>query len=187
MLYRYPVEQKRTAQEITKGNKRYDTYTGDPLPPIPYVGEVPSAKSGGAGQNSAAVYTTAKNGAGSTTADIQNSHRREQLEKQYSQNRSRLKNNYNLQLAAEKMTNDEILRQLYIAYMKGIKNMPQQSVLWGAGGEIESLKSRHRINYENNRANQNAQYGSIISEIQQKYNDDLMALEEKYLSQLMGL
>ena len=37
MLYKYPIEQKKTAQETTIGNRRYDTVTGDELPPIPYL------------------------------------------------------------------------------------------------------------------------------------------------------
>ena len=35
MLYKYPIEQKKTAQETTIGNRRYDKVTGDELPPVP--------------------------------------------------------------------------------------------------------------------------------------------------------
>ena len=199
MLYRYPIEQKKTAQETTIGNRRYETDTGAELPPIPYIGTTNSTQS-------ATVNKTTTNKAANKTSNkastaVQNNandelarqkalllqQKRNEIEKQYTTNQNRLAANYDAEKLAAQQSNDELLRQLYIAYMQGIKNMPQQSALWGAGGEVESLKSRHRINYENNRARQNTQYSGIISELQQKYNNDLMELEEKYLKQLMNL
>lgn len=88
-------------------------------------------------------------------------------------------------LAAE--TNNDNLRQLYIAYMQGLRGIPQQQALWGAGGEIESLKKRSRLNYENNRASENRSYAGILSQIQQQYNDDLNELEKKYLQMLLNV
>lgn len=83
--------------------------------------------------------------------------------------------------------NSENLRQLYIAYMQGLRGIPQQSAVWGAGGEIESLKNRSRLNYESNRAKENRNYAGILGDIQQKYNDDLNELERKYLQQLLNV
>ena len=194
MLYRYPIEQKKTAQETTSGNKRYETDTGAELPPIPYINTANKTQS-------STVNKTVSNKSGANTVIAQNNandelarqkalllqQKRNEIEKQYATNQNRLAANYDEEKLAAQQSNDEILRQLYIAYMQGIKNMPQQSALWGAGGEVESLKSRHRMNYEDNRAKQNTQYGGIISELQQKYNKDLMELEEKYLKQLMSL
>lgn len=88
---------------------------------------------------------------------------------------------------AAKLNNSDNLKQLYIAYMQGLRGIPQQSAVWGAGGEIESLKNRSRLNYESNRAKENRNYAGILGDIQQKYNDDLNELERKYLQQLLNV
>jgi len=98
-----------------------------------------------------------------------------------------LGNSYNAQRLEAQSNNDDAMRSLYIAYMQGIKNMPQQTALWGAGGEIESLKTQHRLNYEDNRAKQIREYNGILSDIQQRYDRDLWELEQKYLKQLLNL
>lgn len=95
--------------------------------------------------------------------------------------------NYNRQKQQEKLVTDDNMRQLYIAYMNGIKGIPQQSALWGAGGEIESLKNRSRLNYEDNRAKEQQRYAGILGSIEQKYNDDLRELESRYLQRLLNL
>ena len=99
----------------------------------------------------------------------------------------RLGDNYALQQQAAKQNNADNLRQLYIAYMQGLRGVPQQSAVWGAGGEIESLKNRSRLNYETNRAKENRNYTGSLGDIQQKYNDDLNELEKKYLQQLLNV
>ena len=91
------------------------------------------------------------------------------------------------QLASAKKTMEENMRQLYIAYMQGLKNIPQQTALWGAGGEIESLKHRSRINYEDNRSDEIRAYSGILAEIEQKYMDDLRELEARYLQRLLNV
>ena len=208
MLYRYPVEQKRTAQEIVVGNKRYDAYTGEELPPMPIVATQPvktNTAAGSSGTTAAKTTSAAEKKSAQVTqapavsyqellavqkaqreAELQ-AQKKAQLEKQYDSGKKMLKENYNSQQNDMKLSNDDIMRQLYIAYMQGVKNMSQQQAMYGAGGEIESIKNRHRINYENNRAKQNNAYQSAVSEIQQKYNKDLMELEEKYIKQLMNL
>ena len=98
-----------------------------------------------------------------------------------------LGDSYNAQKKSAGMVSDDNMRQLYIAYMQGLKGIPQQSALWGAGGEIESLKNRSRINYEDNRARENRSYAGILGEIQQKYNDDLRELEARYLQRLLDV
>lgn len=94
---------------------------------------------------------------------------------------------YNRQKAQQKLSADDNMRQLYIAYMNGIKGIPQQSAVWGAGGEIESLKNRSRLNYEDNRAKEQRRYAGVLGEIEQKYNDDLRELESKYLQRLLNI
>ncbi len=95
--------------------------------------------------------------------------------------------NYNNQKNAAKLASDNNMRELYIAYMQGLRGVPQQSALWGAGGEIESLKNRSRINYEDNRAKESRSYAGILGEIQRKYDDDLRELEAKYLQRLLDV
>lgn len=98
-----------------------------------------------------------------------------------------LAENLQLQKKAAAQTNSDNLRQLYIAYMQGLKGIPQKQALWGAGGEVASLANRTRLNYENNRADENRSYANILDSIQQSYNDDLGRLEEKYLKMLLDL
>jgi len=95
--------------------------------------------------------------------------------------------NYNNQKEAAKLASDDNMRELYIAYMQGLKGIPQQSALWGAGGEIESIRNRSRMNYEDNRAKENRSYAGILGEIQRKYDDDLRELEAKYLQRLLDI
>ena len=71
--------------------------------------------------------------------------------------------------------------------MQGLKNIPQQTALWGAGGEIESLKLRGRLNYEDNRAKEQANYTGVIADIEKSYRKDLQELEDRYLSRLLSI
>ena len=88
---------------------------------------------------------------------------------------------------AARQNNNDNLRQLYIAYMQGLQGIPQKTAMWGAGGEIESLKNQSRLNYETNRAKENRNYAGVLGDIQQKYNDDLQELERRYLQQLLNV
>ena len=98
-----------------------------------------------------------------------------------------LSQNYQAQRSVAKGDMEENMRQLYIAYMQGLAGIPQQTALWGAGGEIESLKNRSRTNYEENRAKETRNYSDILSQIEQRYRDDLRELEERYLQRLLNV
>lgn len=98
-----------------------------------------------------------------------------------------MEENFTLQKQAAYDANNENLRQIYIAYMQGLRGIPQQQAMWGAGGEIESLKNRSRLTYENNRATENRSYAGILSKLQQQYNDDLNELEKRYLQLLLNV
>lgn len=98
-----------------------------------------------------------------------------------------LYSNLNLQKQQAEKNNSDNLRQLYVAYMQGLMGVPQQAAVWGAGGEIESLKNRSRLNYESNRAKENQNHAGILADIQTKYNKDLMELERRYLQQLLNV
>lgn len=225
MLYRYP-EQKRTTGEIVVGNKRYDTYTGEELPPLPYIYQTAAPQQTGSTAKKASANTaqakasSAKTTAAKTSANAEQQERvtakqlaeaaaaaakaeaelvaakakaqaqelkRKEVKAGYEKNTALLGSNFEAEKTSAAAANDEAMKQLYIAYMEGIKNMPQQTALWGAGGESESLKAQKRINYEDNRAKQNKEYMGALGEIQRKYNSDLMELEERYLKQLMNI
>lgn len=94
---------------------------------------------------------------------------------------------YDSEKKEAKLASEDNMRQLYIAYMQGLRGVPQQSALWGAGGEIESLKNRLRINYEDNRAKEDRRYAGALGEIQRKYDNDLRDLEAKYLQRLLNV
>ena len=95
--------------------------------------------------------------------------------------------NYSSQRESAQNTMEENMRQLYIAYMQGLMGIPQQTALWGAGGEIESIKNRSRTNYEDNRAKESRSHSGILAQIEQKYQDDLRELEARYLNRLLGV
>ncbi len=99
----------------------------------------------------------------------------------------RMNQNLDLQKKEAKVTNENNLKDIYVTYMQGIKNMPQQTALWGAGGEIESLKNQKRMNYEDNRVKENAKHNSILNDLQKQYNNDLMELERKYMQMLISI
>lgn len=193
MLYRYP-EPKRTTGEVVVGSKRYDSYTGEELPPLPYIYQgggtaqpYGTAKAGSGTKTDGSTKTAAKKAAAQPQSGDAATLKREAVTAGYNQSRGLLNSGLATEKQAAEKANSDAMRQLYIAYMEGIKNMPQQAALWGAGGEIESLKTQKRLNYEDNRAKQNEKYMGVLGEIQQKYNSDLMELEEKYLKQLMNL
>ena len=94
---------------------------------------------------------------------------------------------YDSEKKEAKLASDDNMRQLYIAYMQGLRGVPQQSALWGAGGEIESLKNRLRLNYEDNRAKEDRRYAGDLGDIQRRYDNDLRDLEAKYLQRLLSV
>ena len=188
MLYRYPKMQEKTAYETIDGNKRYDNFTGEELPPVPYIysGQGSTAKpTAAAAQRTAETAVNTARTAAAAQAERQR--KIDNLNTLKNREKSYLGNNYNARRLQAQSDNDDAMRSLYIAYMQGIRNIPQQTALWGAGGEIESLKTQHRLNYENNRAKQAMEYNGILNDIQQRYNSDLWELEQNYLKQLLNL
>lgn len=98
-----------------------------------------------------------------------------------------LNDEYNFQKDTAKKDNENNLKQLYIAYMQGMKNMDQQAALWGAGGQVESLENKKYSSYQSDRRQENDNYSDILSQLQHEYNMDLQELENKYLIQLMSI
>lgn len=198
MSYRYRKPEEKEYMTVYRNGSRLDNSTGELLPSIPLYGTAMPKTSAAAG--AAADGNDVSNGTksrGVSAAGVKTSvsdtaaqiaaRRKAALDSTRQQTMKLLGQNLEAEKAAAKLSNEEALRQLYIAYMQGIKNMAQQTALWGAGGEIESLKTQQRLNYEDNRARQNTAYSSLLSEIQQRYNEELLELENEYLGQLMNL
>lgn len=170
----------------------YRTYVTETVQPKTST----STKKTSAGSKTVTTVSTADDSAVKLAAEMRAQREAEERKRQEKINAinankaseaKRLGDNYALQQQAAKQNNADNLRQLYIAYMQGLRGVPQQSAVWGAGGEIESLKNRSRLNYETNRAKENRNYTGILGDIQQKYNDDLNELEKKYLQQLLNV
>ena len=162
------------------------------MPYRAYTSETTSAAGGTTGTSGRRMTTTAYGNTANvqTGTDAQDNLRQQKINAIMASKESekkRLKNNYALLKKSAKQTNADNLKQLYIAYMQGMRGIPQQSAVWGAGGEIESLKNRSHLNYESNRASENRNYAGVLGDIQQKYNDDLNKLEQKYLQQLLNV
>ena len=167
--YRYVYTEDSSAKTGTSGSAKSGT-----------------SKSGGSGgaKSGSAVNT------GPTAAQLKEEARKEKIKSIKNSKSAEIKylgGSYDAQRQAAKAATEDNMRQLFIAYMQGLRGIPQQSALWGAGGEIESLKNRSRLNYEDNRAKEKRSYAGVLAQIEQKYNDDLRDLEDKYLKLLMNV
>ncbi len=79
------------------------------------------------------------------------------------------------------------LKDSYVAYMRGLKNMPQISAVSGNGGYAQSLANKQQLNYENNRTSMENQYLENLRQLEQERNAGLAASQESYVNGLMGL
>lgn len=173
---------KGDVQPNTNSGPYRNVYTEDTAGSTKSSTKTNTGSSGGGG--------TAAASTGPTAAELKEQARKEKIKAIKNSKSDKIKylgNIYDTQRQAAKQTSEDNLRQLYIAYMQGLRGIPQQSALWGAGGEIESLKNRSRLNYEDNRAQENRSYSGILAQIEQKYNDDLRELENRYLKLLMDV
>ena len=170
----------------------YRTYVTETVTPKTST----STRSTSSGRQTVTTASAADNGAAELAEEMRRQREEEERRRQEKINainankdrdKKRLNQNMATQKKAAQLNNSDNLRQLYIAYMQGLQGVPQKSAMWGAGGEIESLKNRSRLNYETNRAKENRNYAGILGDIQQKYNDDLNELERKYLQQLLDV
>ena len=169
------------------GNQEPVLYSG-PYRYIEAVEDTAPAATKTTKNNAAAVTQTT---AAAENADAKAEKRRAEkinaINAQRSNELNLLNSNLNTQKQQAKQTSEDNMRQLYIAYMQGLRGIGQQAATWGAGGEIESLKNRSRLNYESNRAKENRSYTGVLNDIQAKYNEDLRQLEQKYLQQLLNI
>lgn len=82
---------------------------------------------------------------------------------------------------------DNSLGSSYVAYMKGLKNMPQIAAAGGNGGYAQSLLNKQQLNYENNRGAIEQNYLDNLRQLEADKNAGLTASAEAYTTGLMGL
>ena len=76
------------------------------------------------------------------------------------------------------------LQDSYVAYMKGLKNMPQISAISGNGGYAQSLAAKQQLNYENNRKAIEADYLSKLYDLQAERDAALLSANNTYNTNL---
>lgn len=194
MLYRVPEKKDRYPWSSMNFPLNGRNDVADYVKVYPYRYAFKDPKIGGIRLDNKYPNQSGKKSGGATVVDAKELQRqRERQEKMNMLNAEKgiamqiMRQNYDLQKNEAKINNENNLKNIYVAYMQGIKNIPQQTALWGAGGEIESLKNQRRINYEDNRVKENANYNSVLNKLQQKYNNDLLELERKYMQLLMSI
>ena len=79
------------------------------------------------------------------------------------------------------------LKDSYVAYMHGLKNMPQTSAISGNGGYAQSLLNRQQLAYENNRNAIEQNYLDNLRQLEADKNAGLATIEQDYLNGIMGL
>lgn len=75
-------------------------------------------------------------------------------------------------------------RDAYVAYMHGLKNMPQISAVSGNGGYAQSLATKQQLNYENNRAATHQNYMNNLRQLQANRDNGIISNSNEYLTQL---
>lgn len=73
------------------------------------------------------------------------------------------------------------LKDSYVAYMKGLKYMPQISAVSGNGGYAQSLAAKQQLNYESNRAAIEQNYLNSLRELEANKAAGLISNQENYL------
>lgn len=76
------------------------------------------------------------------------------------------------------------LQDSYVAYMKGLKNMPQISAVSGNGGYAQSLATKQQLNYENNRRAVEADYMNRLAALQSERDAALLDASNTYNTNL---
>lgn len=77
-------------------------------------------------------------------------------------------------------------REAYVAYMQGMKNMPQKAAMYGAGGMAQSLANKSQLNYENNRNNIEQSRIAALADLEADYRAGVMDAKDRYLTQLQA-
>ena len=75
-------------------------------------------------------------------------------------------------------------KQAYVAYMQGMKNMPQAAAMYGSGGMAQSLANKSQLNYENNRKNIEEAKLAGLADLESDYRAGVINAGEDYLTKL---
>ena len=73
------------------------------------------------------------------------------------------------------------LKDSYVAYMQGLKNMPQISAVSGNGGYAQSLLAKQQLGYENNRAAIEQNYLNNLRELEANKAAGIISNQADYL------
>ena len=130
--------------------------------------------------------TTAGNGSGGgvdsalqaylNELERQRAERQAMLDAQYKQGKNNIENS-----AANSN------RQAYIAYMNGLKNMPQAAAMYGSGGMAQSLANKSQMNYENNRNNIETAKLASLTDLESDYRAGVLDAGNDYLEKLANV
>lgn len=103
----------------------------------------------------------------------QRNERQAMLDEQYNQGKK------NIEDAAEASNKDA-----YVAFMQGIKNMPQAAAMYGSGGMAQSLANKSQLNYENNRNKIAAAKLASLADLESDYRAGVLDAGDDYLTKL---
>lgn len=73
------------------------------------------------------------------------------------------------------------LKDSYVSYMKGLKNMPQISAVSGNGGYAQSLLAKQQLGYENNRTAIKQDYMNNLRELEANKAAGIISNQADYL------
>lgn len=143
------------------------------------------------GGTDAVVGNTGTAGTGATggtggTGDADNAYLAK-LAQLLSQKEKQLADAYAKSKANLDLARNDALRNSYVAYMRGLKAMPQVSEASGNGGYSQSLATQQQINYENNRNNIENTYLAQLRELEADRAAGDVELQNDYVTQLAAL
>lgn len=79
------------------------------------------------------------------------------------------------------------LKEAYVTYMQGLKNMPQIAAAGGNGGYAQSLLNKQQLNYENNRSGIEQNYLQQLAELENNRAAGIVSANKDYTSQMASL
>ena len=77
-------------------------------------------------------------------------------------------------------------KEAYIAYMNGLKTMPQKAAIYGSGGYAQSLLNKSQLNYENNRNSIEQQRQASLADLEADYRNGILNAQNDYLTRLQS-
>ena len=160
--------------------------------PVPTVVEVPNnntgsgGSSGGGGGSAYNSVSSSDRAIQDALAEMRSYYERQQAElaRREAERKALLQQQYNTARNQARNARDESLRQTYLAYMRGTKNNKQLGAVTGGGGELETLKNKSQLNYENNRGNILAEYDKAEADLLAQLNAEQMANADTFADRM---